>query len=84
MEDLSGALQPVYCNTTVQIVLGSYQWTEQDVLQLAAADVSYSMHRPGLVPMSVCRVHKTLHHVSVYITKTIILNHAAELLRSPI
>lgn len=52
MEDLSGALQPVYCNTTVQIVLGSYQWTEQDVLQLAAADVSYSMHRPGLVPMS--------------------------------
>lgn len=40
VEDVTGALQPVYCNATVQIVLGAYEWTEQDVLQLVAADVS--------------------------------------------
>ena len=39
-EDVTGALHPVYCNTTAHIVVQHYQWTGTDVLQLVVTAVS--------------------------------------------
>lgn len=56
----------------MQIVLGPYQWTEQDVLQLAAADVS--SYTPCIPPCMLC-----VSGVHSLCTPAIILNHEAEM-----
>ena len=62
-QDHDFALQPVYCNDTLVIVLGAYAWSQEDILQLTLDAVSIT-HQ--LQPMSYFKFYLRNFTLTIY------------------